>query len=228
MADVLELDSVRRAVRDGARQQADAIRRSTAHGRPRSGGQARSRTPGQVARTATRTDGSSALAIAPAPEAALVAPRPRPSPQVRPGPATERPSNLAVVPRRKRAFRLAALAFAIVFASMLALTIFEIRIAQNQLELDRTNRRVDQAQTRFDQLRKQNAQLRSPERLVAEAVKAGMAPGRNGDFLIVDPNVVAAVRAAQGAQPHDAPSGTAEDPFAAHDRVKAAIAGATR
>ena len=134
--------------------------------------------------------------------------------------------KLSVVPRRKRAFRLAALAFVIVFVSMLALTIFEIRIAQNQLELDRTNTRVDHAQLQFDQLRKQNAQLRAPDRLVTEAAKAGMVPGHNGELLTVDPKTVAAVRAAAGADADQLPSGTAEDPFADHERVKAAIAGA--
>jgi cell division protein FtsL len=225
MADVLELDAVRRAVRDGARQQADAIRRSAAH--RRAGATMRSRAVTSAGRTTVGTDGSSALALAPAPEIVRSVPRPRVAPRPSPRPVAERATELSVVPRRKRAFRLAALAFVVVFASMLALTIFEIRIAQNQLELDRTNRRVDQAQLQFDQLRKQNAQLRSPDRLVAEATKAGMLPGRNGAFLIVDPSVVAAVRAAAGAQSDQTPSGTAEDPFADHERVKAAIAGVT-
>ncbi len=222
MAEVLDLDAIRRDIRQGARQQADALRTAGSHGRSRPRVSPSSRSGSPAARTIAptarpvRTDGSAALALAPAPE---VAPAPRP--------AGEQAPKLSVVPRRKRAFRLAALAFVVVFLSMLALTIFEIRIAQNQLELDRTNSRVDQAQLQFDQLRKLNAQLRSPDRLVTEAARAGMVPGRNGEFLIVDPAAVAAVRAAQGATDDQALSGTAEDPFADHERVKAAIAGAT-
>ena len=55
-----------------------------------------------------------------------------------------------------------------------------------------------------------------------------MVPGRNGDLLTVDPQTVAAVRARRRPPtPTCQPSGAAENPFADHERVKAAIAGVT-
>ncbi len=110
---------------------------------------------------------------------------------------------------------------------MLALTIFEIRIAQNQLELDRTNSRVDQAQLQFDQLRKLNAQLRSPDRLVAEATKAGMVPGRNGDVPDRRPGNGRRGASCAGSDRRPGAVWHRRDPFADHERVKAAIAGVT-
>ena len=42
-------------------------------------------------------------------------------------------------------------------------------MAQNQDRLDNLNRRLDKAQTRYEQLRYQVAELESPERVVAAA-----------------------------------------------------------
>jgi cell division protein FtsL len=45
----------------------------------------------------------------------------------------------------------------------------QVIVAQNQDRLDTLNRRLDQAQTRYEHLRYQVAELESPERVVAAA-----------------------------------------------------------
>ena len=50
------------------------------------------------------------------------------------------------------------------------------RLAERQLEIDRLERLVAAAQERFDVLRQQRAELRSPTRLAIEAARLGMHP----------------------------------------------------
>lgn len=72
---------------------------------------------------------------------------------------------------------------------------FQTQIAQNQLALDKTERAVSAARDRYDVLRRQRAELRSPNRLAVEAERLGMSPAQNGEFMTVTPDVVASVLA---------------------------------
>jgi hypothetical protein len=86
----------------------------------------------------------------------------------------------------------------VVFAVMLGVTVFQTRLAERQLQLDRTERQVSVARDRYDQLRQVRAVLRSPERLAAEAAANGLVPGGGSEFVEVDPAVKALVAASSG------------------------------
>lgn len=137
--------------------------------------------------------------------------------------AEERPS-LRVVSRPRRRVRAVAVVFGMTFAGMLGVTALEIRLAQHQLEIDRIEQSVDVARDRFTDLRKANASLRSPERLLAEAHAMGMVTGRAKDFATVSPETATAVVLAAGNMlgADDPP----EDPFADHERIKRVNQGA--
>ena len=131
--------------------------------------------------------------------------------------------DLRVVAPARRRVRLIAVVFGGVFALMLGTTVLEIRLAQSQLEIDRVEQGVELSRTRFTDLRKENAGLRSPERLLREATAMGMVTGRAKDFTTVSPEtaiqvVIAAGNMLDASQP---PS----DPFAEHERLKRVNAG---
>jgi hypothetical protein len=86
----------------------------------------------------------------------------------------------------------------VLFAALLGITVFQTRLAERQLQLDRVERQVSVARDRYDQLRQARAQLRSPERLAAEALQMGMVPGAPVEFVEVTPEIVAMVAAAGG------------------------------
>ncbi|HSJ91239.1 MAG TPA: hypothetical protein VK917_04175 [Ilumatobacter sp.] len=77
------------------------------------------------------------------------------------------------------------------------------RISERQLEIDRLERSVRQAQTDFDVLRAQRAELRSPTRLADRAGQLGMLPGSGAEseFLAVDPMTYAILIASTGEVP---------------------------
>lgn len=107
--------------------------------------------------------------------------------------------ELSVVPKRKGAVSLFVIAMMLLFGVLLAITAFQTRLAERQLQLDRVERQVSAERDRYDQLRQARAQLRSPERLAAEALALGMAPGTATEFVDLPPDVVALVAAAAGA-----------------------------
>ncbi len=132
--------------------------------------------------------------------------------------AAEARPHLQVVSRPRRRVRIVAVVFTTMFALMLGVTVLEIRLAQHQLEIDRIEQRVEVARGRFTDLRKENAGLRSPERLLAEAQAMGMVTGRAKDFATVSPEIATMVVLAAGDMlGADQPP---EDPFADHERVK--------
>src|SRR4029450_3394157 len=128
--------------------------------------------------------------------------------------------RLVVVPRSRRTIRFAGLTFSIVFTLMLALTVSPPRPAQNQLDIDRAEEAVDLARARFSELRKENASLRSPERIAEEAGALGLVPGRSSNFIVVDPTVVQMIAIAAGDGLDPLGIGGLEDPFEVHKRVK--------
>ncbi len=75
------------------------------------------------------------------------------------------------------------------------------RIAERQLEIDQLDRSMRQAQEDFDVLRAERADLRSLTRLSAEATELGMHPAAEGDFIAIDPMVLAVTIARTGEVP---------------------------
>lgn len=85
---------------------------------------------------------------------------------------------------------------AVLFALLLGAVAFQTKLAQNQLALDRTERAVRDARERYDVLRRQRAQLRSPNRLALAADQLGMVPAETGELITLDPATVAIVAVA--------------------------------
>jgi hypothetical protein len=134
------------------------------------------------------------------PTAGQAVPGPAPSAgeDVRPARAVQ----LRIVPRRRRAAGFAAFLSVLVAAVMLGAAVLHTRLAERQLEIDRIERAVAEAQERFDVLRRQRAELRAPTHLAAEAARLGMVPSAGGgDFMAVDAWTVAQAIAATGSAP---------------------------
>ncbi len=122
---------------------------------------------------------------------------------------------LEIVPRRRRAVGVFVVSCAVLFALLLGAVAFQTKLAQNQLALDRTERAVRDARERYDVLRRQRAQLRSPNRLAVEAERLGMVPAETGELMILDPSLVASVAASASGLPTTAfdHRGTSLDQF---------------
>jgi hypothetical protein len=141
--------------------------------------------------------------------------------------APEQRPQLVVVPRSRRTVRAAAVVFSAVFSLMLLVTAFQTRLAESQLELDRTERAVQLERNRFAELRKENAALRSPEAVALSASAFGMAPARTEKFLTVAPEIDALVAAAAGDRLDPEGIGGDIDPFEVHKQVKRVVSGET-
>ena len=116
----------------------------------------------------------------------------------RPAKAAARPA-LAVVPRRRRwPAVFAGLAWALVFLGLLGAAVFHTQLAERQLRLDRIDREVAAERERFDELRYERAELRSPVRLSEAAGALGMRRGDATEFLDVGPQMLARQIAAAG------------------------------
>ncbi len=112
--------------------------------------------------------------------------------------AATRPS-LTVVPRRRRwPALLAGLAWSLVFLGLLGAAVFHTQLAGRQLRLDRLDRQVAAERERFDELRYERAELRSPVRLAGVASELGMHRGRASTFVSIAPEAVARQLAAAG------------------------------
>ena len=106
---------------------------------------------------------------------------------------------LTVVPRRRRwPAVLVGLTWSLIFLGLLGAAVFHTQLAGRQLELDRLDRQVTAERERFDVLRYERAELRSPVRLAAEASALGMRRGRASTFVSVTPDAVARQLAAAG------------------------------
>jgi len=113
--------------------------------------------------------------------------------------AAERPP-LTVVPRRRRwPALLGASAWSLVFLGLLGAAVFHTQLAERQLRLDRLDRQVSAERERFDELRYERAELRSPARLAQAASALGMYRGEVSTFVDVTPEAVARQLAAAGA-----------------------------
>lgn len=89
----------------------------------------------------------------------------------------------------------------VLFAMLIGAVAFQTQIARNQLALDKTERAVTAARGRYDVLRRERAELRSPNRLAVEAKRLGMSPAQSGGFMTIDPSVVASVMASASGLP---------------------------
>ena len=105
---------------------------------------------------------------------------------------------LTVVPRRKRAARFLALVCAVVVAAMLGAAAFQTSLAQRQLEMDRLDQDITNARERYEILRQERAELRSPGRLALVAGTEGMVPAKQSSFVELSPELVATVQESVG------------------------------
>jgi len=118
--------------------------------------------------------------------------------------AAGRPS-LTVIPRRRRwPAVVGALAWSLVFLGLLGAAVFHTQLAERQLRLDRLDRQVSAERERFDELRYERAELRSPVRLADAASALGMYRGEVSTFVAVTPEAVARQLAAAGPIGNDA------------------------
>lgn len=116
-------------------------------------------------------------------------------------PTTSRQPDLAVVQGRRRVAWFAVSLSVMIGGVMVGALALHTRIAERQLQIDRLERSVRQAQTDFDVLRAERAELRSPTRLADRATELGMIPGDESEFLAVDPMLYARVIASTGEIP---------------------------
>ena len=115
--------------------------------------------------------------------------------------ATSARPNLSVVPRRRRAASFAVVLIMMIAAVMMGAVFLHTQIAERQLEIDRLERSVRQAQADFDVLRAKRAELRAPTRLSSEARTLGLVPGSESRFVAVDPMTLAITIARTGQKP---------------------------
>jgi cell division protein FtsL len=116
-------------------------------------------------------------------------------------PESVRSQQLAVVPGRRRAARFAIALTVLLSSVMMGAVYLHTRIAERQLEIDQLERSLRQAQVDFDVLRADRADLRSLTRLSAEAIELGMQPAAEGNFIGVDPILLAVTIARTGEIP---------------------------
>lgn len=83
--------------------------------------------------------------------------------------------------------------------AMLGAAVFHTQLAQRQLLVDQLEQEVNDERDRFDELRRDRAVLRSPERISAEATELGMVPADEVQFVEIDPLALAMQLAAAGA-----------------------------
>jgi cell division protein FtsL len=160
------------------------------------------------------------------------APRPRTTGKLgvtrrEPAPATSTRPDLRIVPKPRAAVNAALVLGFVVVVLMLGTVVLHTRLAQRQVDVDRLEQSVVEARARFDVLRQQRAELRSPSRLAIEGQKLGMMASPRTDFLSIDPMTFARVLASAGIV--DEATGTIEptDPLDQIRRVKASTVKAT-
>ncbi len=115
-----------------------------------------------------------------------------------------RPSLELVTRHRRWPALLAGLAWSVVFIGLLGTAVFHTQLAERQLELDRLDRQLSVERERFDDLRYERAELRSPVRLAAAAGELGMSRGSVTTFVALEPSALARQIAAAGPLGDDA------------------------
>lgn len=133
--------------------------------------------------------------------------------------------QLQVVSSRRQAVRLAAVLGAALFVLLFGVTAFQTRLAQNQLEIDRTDDQISIERERYDQLRLERAELLAPERLMTQAAALGMVPGSSTEFVAVPSRTVAEIAVSASGIP-ESERRQRSDPFEEYGEVKAMVDGA--
>jgi cell division protein FtsL len=150
----------------------------------------------------------------------------RHAPSRAPRPTAAPPSRqLRVVAGGRRAVRFGVVLGVALFGVMFAVTAFQTRLAENQLQVDETEQAIAEQRKLYDQLRMESATLRSPQRLTEEATKLGMVPAGNVEFVETDPSAIAAVEVAT-ADLDDEQALAPPGPFEDYGTVKAGVDGA--
>lgn len=106
--------------------------------------------------------------------------------------------ELRLVPQPRTAANAVLLLVGLIAVLMLAAVVLHTRLAERQLEIDRLEQQVTEARGRFDVLRQQRAELRSPNRLMLESAERGMRPSTHTEFLEVDSATLAQVLVSAG------------------------------
>ena len=117
---------------------------------------------------------------------------------LRPAPLRPKKPELRLVPRPRTAANAVIILVTMIAVLMLAAVVLHTRLAERQLEIDRLELEAVSARERFDVLRQQRAELRSPGRLTIESAQLGMYPSPGTEFLEVDSATLAPVLAAAG------------------------------
>ncbi len=112
--------------------------------------------------------------------------------------AGARPSLVVMERRRRWPALLAVVLWTTVFLGLLGAAVFHTQLAGRQLRIDRLERSVAAERERFDELRYQRAELRSPVRLAAAASELGMQRGDATEFVDITPWALARQIAAAG------------------------------
>jgi len=86
----------------------------------------------------------------------------------------------------------------VALVAMFGAAVFHTHLAQRQLKVDQLEQDVSDERVRFDELRRDRAVLRSPERISAEAAALGMVPADEVQFVEIDPLALAKQLAAAG------------------------------
>jgi cell division protein FtsL len=145
-----------------------------------------------------------------------------PSSESTPQPAPASRPELRIVPRPRAAINAALVLGFVVVVLMLGTVVLHTRLAERQVEIDTLEQAVTDARNRFDVLRQQRAELRSPTRLAIEAQRLLMIPAPRTEFLDVDPQTVAEVLASAGVVDEATGTISADDPLEQFRIVKAA------
>ncbi|MCB1000838.1 MAG: hypothetical protein KDB40_16200 [Acidimicrobiales bacterium] len=103
-----------------------------------------------------------------------------------------------VQPRGRRFTHLAVVATVVIGLAMLGAAAFQTQLADRQVELDRLDREIRSSREQYEVLRRQRAELRSPERLGQIASANGMIPARSSTVVPIGADVIATVVAATG------------------------------
>lgn len=111
--------------------------------------------------------------------------------------ASERHLSL-VAPRGRRAAHVAVVMSLFLGLAMLGAAAFQTRLAQRQVELDQLDTDISSAREQYESLRRERAELRSPERLAQVAAANGMVPARGSEFLEIAVDVRSLVAASTG------------------------------
>lgn len=120
------------------------------------------------------------------------------------GRTTSTAPALTVIPgvRRRWPVLFGAVALLVVLAGLMGAAVFHTQLAERQIRIDELERAVKDERERFDELRYQRAELRSPVRLASAAEELGMVPGDTGTFAEIDPWLLARQLAAAGVVDH--------------------------